>query len=312
MTKVAYLGNFSVDHSTESHVAEAFEECGVEVARIQEGTRAAWVPPLADGADIFLWTKTPLLSKLSGSLDAQASMLRDISARGILTVAYHLDRYFDISREQEIGAHPWWTCDVVFSADGGNQERFALKGVNHKWLPAALRRAEVGAGVEKAEFRSEVAFVGSGAGYHREWPWRQELLVGLRKRYRHDFVHWPKRPRRPIRGRDLNDLYASAKVVVGDSILAGRCANYWSDRIFETVGRGGALVHPHVEGLDEFFTPREHYLPYEAGSLDSVYEAVDELLHDEGLRMKLKDHGPPHVLAHHTYTARVRELLASL
>lgn len=310
--KLAFLGNHAVPHSTESHVAEAFESCGVEVARIQEGMKASWVPPLADGADVFLWTKTPSLAKQSGSLEEQAKMLDDIKSRGILTTAYHLDRYWDVGRESEIGSHPWWSSDIVFSADGGNQERFEAAGVNHRFLPAAMRASEVGPGTHQQRYISDVAFVGSGAGYHREWPWRQQLLRGLQVRYRRRFVHWPKGPRKIVRGRDLNDLYATARVVVGDSIFAGRCANYWSDRIYETVGRAGALVHPRIEGLSDHFTEGEHFLGYDAGDLGSVYAAVEELLNDEGLRMKLKDHGPPHVAAHHTYDFRVREFLDSL
>jgi len=67
-----------------------------------------------------------------------------------------------------------------------------------------------------------------------------------------------------MRGDDLNDLYASATVVVGDSLCPGFTKDhYWSDRVYETLGRGGFLIHPYIKGLGEEFTDGEQLRFYE-------------------------------------------------
>jgi hypothetical protein len=54
------------------------------------------------------------------------------------------------------------------------------------------------------------------------------------------------------RGADMNDFYASAKVTVGDSLWLDReKALYASDRAYEAPGRGGLLIMPQLDFIDE-------------------------------------------------------------
>lgn len=66
--------------------------------------------------------------------------------------------------------------------------------------------------------------------------------------------------------------------MIGDSCFAGspKGAYYWSDRIPETLGRGGFLIHPYVDGLGRQFNLLEHDEPvtYDAGHL-AVWDAGD-------------------------------------
>ena len=104
-------------------------------------------------------------------------------------------------------------------------------------------------------YRSTIAFVGShDGGYHQEHQHRHELVGWLRTNYRNDCRFFPEPGQHAVRGQDLQDLCASVDVVIGDSCFAGTgLPNYWSDRIPETLGRGGLLVHPYVPGLEDHF-----------------------------------------------------------
>ena len=58
------------------------------------------------------------------------------------------------------------------------------------------------------------------------------------------------------RNAQLNNLYANSKIAIGDSVCIGfNHERYWSDRVFETIGRGGFIIHPYIKGLEEFFIP---------------------------------------------------------
>ena len=57
--RFAYVGNFAARHSTENEVAYALRHNGHEVVQIPE-QNLDWteVPKLAEGCDVFLWTRT--------------------------------------------------------------------------------------------------------------------------------------------------------------------------------------------------------------------------------------------------------------
>jgi hypothetical protein len=114
-------------------------------------------------------------------------------------------------------------------------------------------------------YRCDVGFVGA-KDYHAEYPFRRELVDWLEKQYVGRFRHITD-----LRGHGLNDFYASCSVVVGDCIFAG-VPRYWSDRVPETVGRHGFLVHPKVEGLDI-----PHW-GYEPQNLESLGETIEDCL----------------------------------
>ncbi|MEX2253026.1 MAG: glycosyltransferase, partial [Thermoleophilaceae bacterium] len=113
-----------------------------------------------------------------------------------------------------------------------------------------------------------------------------------------------------IRGPLLADLYASIKVVVGDScLLPGDHGRYWSDRIPETLGRGGFLLHPWVGGIDDHFTDGEHLRLWPAGDWRELQRLIEHYLRNDDERRRIAEAGRLHVLENHTYTVRVRQLL---
>lgn len=307
--RVAYCGNFSVEYSTESHVAASLRHLGHEVLCIQEGSQSPL--EIAEDsyqfdADMFLWTQTYGLAESGGSRAERAEMLARIH---IPTVAFHLDRWIGLDREHQIRDEPFFRCDYVFTADGGHDDVWQSLGINHHWLPPAVYHAEAYDGTPRPLYSCDVVFVGSWRHYGHEewWPTRQRMLRRLEARYYGKFKTFPIR--QAVRGRDLTDLYASCKVAAGDSCLAGSPTRYWSDRVPETLGRGALLVHPDVEGIREVHP----YLPvYCPGNFTEMVEIIDHFLADDEYREAARIINAEHTRTHHTYTHRMETVLSTV
>ena len=143
-------------------------------------------------------------------------------------------------------------------------------------------------------------FVGA-KDYHAEYPFRRQLVEFLGETYGERFKHVTG-----VRGHELNNVYASAKVVVGDCIFAGT-PFYWSDRLPETVGRYGFLLHPQVEGLN---IPCGVYEPQNLQSLEKEIEYHLSL--SDGWRHQWAVEAAEDVRAKHTWTVRMKEILGGL
>lgn len=310
----AYLGNFQPDHSTENHVARALRNVGHQVVQIQEGhTDAGEVPDrvLHANADVFLWTQTYSLAEQGGTLDERVEMVRRLqyASPRIPTVGYHLDRWWGLDRADQIGREPFFHVDLLCTADGGHDDAWQRAGINHMWMPPAVSEGECVPAEPDAQFRADVAFVGNWrGGYHREWGHRRKLIRWLRSNYRRRVRMWPEVGKPAVRGEALRALYATTKVNVGDSCLVGGTARYWSDRIPETLGRGGFLLHPHVDGLADHYTDGDHLRTWELGDWGQLRSLIDHYLAHPEERAHIASTGRKHVLAHHTYEQRMRTL----
>lgn len=307
--RVAYCGNFSVSFSTESHVAASLEHLGHTVLRIQEGTvRATDIARSVKdfSSDMYLHTQTRGLADSGGTPDERRSMLEDIKSIGIPTVGYHLDLFFGLDRAEYVRTDPYFQVDHFFSTDGGHDAEWKDAGVNHYWLPPGVYHAEAIDGTPRDEYRCDVAFVGSWKSYaHVEhWPIRRMMLKQLQRRYGRGFRTFPQGP--AVRGIDLTDLYASVKVVVGDSCLAGNIKGYWSDRVPETMGRGGFLVHPYVEDIDEVHPFINFFHQQDWGFMCDI---VDHYLADDGLREERRQQQAQHTRDHHTYAHKMQTVI---
>ncbi len=301
---IAYRGNFRHPWCTEVHVALSLEQLGHVVLRLQED-QSPWsvCVETAKRAHLFLWTKTWMIEPDEGH--AALGELRDA---GVPSVSFHLDRYIGLDREAQIAEDPFWRTDFVFTADGGNQPKFEAYGVNHRWLPPGVFGPECRNGRPSRKFPHPVVFVGSHPYPHAEWrPYRDELIARFRERFGSDFAVWPRG--RPVRNKELSDLYASAKVVVGDSCLIGNPSCYWSDRIPETLGRGGALIHPEVAGLEHWYEDGVDLATYPVGDFGAAVEAAEFLLAADDARESIRRHGQETVLGRDTYEHRLQSVL---
>jgi hypothetical protein len=322
VSRVVYIGNFEPPASTENEVLRALRSLGHDVFPRQEQEWASWLLPVE--ADVLLWTRTRSLSDQI-DVEVRAALLADCESRGIPTVGYHLDRWCGLAREAEIEHDPFFRVSLLCTADGGHDREWKDAGVNHEWFPPAISEFECGLGHDFGNAGYDVAFVGSWQHYgHSEWwPERARMLEHVRSWYGDRFECFPAPGTPAVRGAALADVYATAKVVVGDSCLAPAkdgtpVERYWSDRVPETLGRGGLLVHPYVEGLsDEFHAglPEEpiprYLMTYPLGDMDALHDRIELLLRAaayEPDRRLLQAAAIGDVKRGHTYTVRMRQL----
>lgn len=320
---IVSIGNFRAPWCSEVHFARELESLGHTVERMQEPSNPSYHARFLRQVEHWCRTHEPdllMFTRTWGLPKHTTELWRRLEARGIVTCSYHLDLYRGLQREAGIDDDPFWTTQHVFTPDGDptSAEFFASKGINHHWSPPAVVSDECVPGMWQDKYNYDVVFVGS-EGYHPEWPWRGQLISFLRERYGDRFRRFGGDcPEGPTRGKDLNDLYATAKVVVGDSLALPGHQNYFSDRYFETVGRGGFLVAPYVEGIGDFLQDGNHYVAYHhprdgdvQAALEEVAVQVDYRLdgHPES-RQRIATTGQAHVARHHTYRNRLSAALA--
>ncbi len=284
---------------------------------LQENKAETWTATAStDGIDLFLWTRTgwdwPHCTGWSWeqACEYQRIVLAALRVRGSPSAGVHLDLWHGLDRVGQIANEPFFRVDRLFTADGGHDAEWAAAGVNHRWSPPGVSEFECDPGTYNRRLASDVAFVGSWrSGYHTEWPHRPELVRWLQTNYRGHCRFWGG-PGRSMRGRALRDLYASTKVNVGDSCQLG--THFWSDRIPETLGRGGFLLHPYVEGIEEHFTDGEHLRLWPLGDWAELRRLIDYYVEHDDERRKIAEAGRLHVLETATYTVRMRALFATL
>lgn len=306
--KIAFRGNFGPSFSTESHVAASLESLDHTVLRIQE-SEIDWptTVALSSKADMFLWTSTWGYAHQWPQNEAFEAICTLNTM--LPTAAFHLDLFFGLERADQPANEPWFRLHHVFTADGGHDDDWMSLGINHHWSPPAVYHAEAIDGHPRPRYRSDIVFVGAHQhyGHPAHWPYRQDLLRRVKAWYPNRFALYPRPGSRAVRGHELNNLYASAKVVLGDSCLAGQIPRYWSDRTAETTGRGGFLVHPFVEGYPDLHPD----VPlWTASDWDSLHALLDHYLIHDDERESLRIKASTHTRAHHTYRHRMAEVIA--
>jgi hypothetical protein len=311
---VMLIGDLGTPHSTGSHLVRALQDNGHDVLEVNERPHI-WVelarpPQWAQAIDFVVWNSTPGYAPFE-TYDEQAAFLNICSDKGIPVVGYHLDLYWSIpEREQWVAERPFFRSDLVVTADGGHQERWENAGVDHVWFPPAVLGSECERGNFREEFASDIAFVGSWAGtYHRISTHRHELVGWLKSKYGARCAFWPKRGQHAIRGQDLRDLYASVRVVVGDSCMVPHLTHYWSDRVPETTGRGAFLLHPYVEGL---LQKHPHLWTWPAGHWDHLAAQIESVLRNDEERQRITKLNREDTLLNNTYERRMMQLVELL
>ena len=319
-----FIGNFAPPHSTENHVARAFRSQVGLLEEVQESDPTCWdkmTEGIHGGArpDFILWTST------NWGRDDRSAQLRFLLAAAhahVPVIGYHLDIWWGLAREQEVSTEPFFCVDLLITADGGHDDRWEAANVNHVWFPPAVSAPEAVTGFYIDHYRSKLAFVGNhSGGYHQEHQHRHELVSWLRTNFRNECRFWPEMGQLAVRGQDLQDLYASVDVVVGDSAFAGSLARYVSDRLPETTGRGGFLLLPNIEGItdgsewrpgERVWTAGQHIATWNVGDWEALGEAIERALSNPGDRREIAAAGRQHTISHHTYEVRVRQLVELL
>ena len=101
MTQIAFLGNFNVDYSSESHHAKTLEKLGHTVIRLQEGqAKSEEIFEVAKKSDLFVWVHTHGW-KTAGRIPMNKILIK-LKNLGVPTITYHLDLWFGLKRQNDL------------------------------------------------------------------------------------------------------------------------------------------------------------------------------------------------------------------
>jgi len=307
--KITFLGNFNVSYCSENHHTKTLESLGHEVIKLQEGS--------VDGNEIV---KQALLSDLFVVVHTHgwvtpilplSDVLRLLKGK-VTTLTYHLDLWFGIERQKDLETDDFYKlidhffCTDKLMADWFN-DNTKVKG---HFLPAGVYHEETY--LLDLPKTNDVIFVGS-KGYHNEWKWRPELINWLYQTYGDRFKHYGNDGLGVVRGDDLNKLYASTKIAVGDTL----CLNfnypyYLSDRVFETTGRGGFLLMPYIKGIEDLFVIGKEIITFKFGDFKDLKKKIDYYLINDEEREKIRLAGFERTKKNHTYKNRWIKILEEI
>lgn len=269
--RIAYIGKFSNLHD-EEYIACAFEMLGMEVRRI--GQYMQWrdiqEALIAFKPDILIYAKWDCPKELDPTI-------RSLKRNGMKTVCWLFDLYFGYSREYQIRTRLFFRSDYVFTTDGGHNSRFANVGIKHFCVRQGIHIEECVL-LPFKEPEHEVIFIGSDNPLFLA---RTKVIREIEKDF--DFTWFGRKNTNEKRGMDLNELYSKTKIVIGDSVYSPL---YWSNRIVETLGRGGFLIHQEVEGLKKEYPD---LVTYKRGDIQDLRDKIKYYLeHEEERRAIVK------------------------
>lgn len=321
---ISYVGNRlnlasdGKSFNTENHITQSLEKLGNTVRFIQENelTPGTLVDKVK-GSDLFLFTRT-----WPGIVSGED--LREIEALGVPTVSLHLDKYSQIDRSKDPGLglrSAFWSTQWVFSPENSvqAQREFKAHGINQRYLPAGVYADECYAAEPVEEFKQDIVFVGGGGRnpdgtllYHPlDWPYRMDLIDWLRETYGDRFTKYGY-PEKTVRGAELNQIYASSKLVIGDSLCKDFMDSYyWSDRCYEVTGRFGCLITAYIPGITDHFVDRKEIILYGYKNFVQLKNLIDYYLDDQNAeeREAIRIAGHERTKLCHTYTVRMQTML---
>lgn len=312
MGRITFLGNFQVDYSSESQYVKTLEAMGYQLICLQEGEATGEeVLEYALQSSLFIWVHTHGWVTPGQSMEEILRLLRDSD---IPTMTYHLDLWLGLDRQKDLNTDPFYQqIEHFFATDSLMADWFNENSeVKGHFLPAGVYDEECV--MLEGDLSKDVVFVGS-KGYHPEWPYRPQLLDWLQDTYGDRFGHYSGEEGALglKRGLHLNQLLADTKIVVGDSLCLGFTYPYYiSDRIFEITGRGGFLIMPHIEGIDDLFEDGKEIVTYEYGDFKQLEYLIDYYLEHDAERERIRKAGFERTKRDHTYANRWDTILGEL
>lgn len=295
MKYVLYVGDFSPDFSTENYVTYGLQALGYTVLKVQEKD----VPNARSLLGVALNHKVEFVLFSKGKFSAAKEAISLMRAQNIITVTWIFDLFFDCPGRQKLTS-PTFHTDLVCLTDGGHLDKWQENHVNHRLLRQGIHWPEAYLGTKRVH--PEIVFIGT-----YNYKERIEMIEFLKLTYKKNFRHYGRGSAyEEIRGRELNNVLASAKIVVGDSMPS---ENYWSNRIYEITGRGGFLLHPRISGLETEFIDGVHYVVYTRNDFQGLKKLIDHYLLADKERETIRIAGHQHTKKNYTYTERCKKMI---
>jgi hypothetical protein len=290
--RIAFIGKFGKLHD-EEYIARSFEMLGHTVIRIEEriSNHDLRHVLLREIPDVILFCKW----ERPKELDEAFALLKH---KGTKTVCWLFDLYFNYTREWQVSKRNFFRADVVCTTDGGNDHRWKEFGINHHTVRQGIYKDECFL-VDSCP-AIDVVFIGSESPVY---PERTKTMLQLEQDY--NFKWFGRKDTDELRGIALNRLFARSKIVVGDSFYS---PNYWSNRVVETLGRGGFLIHREVEGIKEEYP----YLVTYDGTYEDLKKMIDYYLSHEDERREIVQKNFEWVRDNYTMDKKCEELLKIL
>ena len=325
--KIAFVGNFSEIYHEEGK-ALSLQRSGHEVIRFYEPDFNLPGDFLMNHHSIFACNPDVIIYAKFHAFASAKTMLvaRD---KNIPTVSWMPDLFFGLEREKLITNNslrldyikniqdmddpndpPIFDSTYVFSPDGGNDDKFKQHNVNHSLVRQAIydKCCYKGKPQEKIrydgkEYKPDILFVGGKSGVHQ---YRTEMINWMKETYGDRFLHVGWKSDEDFRMDDLNNLIATCKIVIGESVYS---PYYWSNRLYETIGRGGFMIHPFVEGIDKEYKDGDHFITYKSGDFKDLYDKMEYFLKNDIQRQKIADEGMKYTMENHTLMNRAKQVM---
>lgn len=301
MKTILYFGDFRKPYDTELFIARALRELGYNVVCKQEG-KVFKQDITALMNDVKILKPILILFSKGKPMGNSEEFIEALKKEGFNTACWLFDLYFDLPLDRGAGLRNKiapFNSATIFSTDGGHDKEFAEMDIKKITLRQGIYEPE--AILYDREKIHDIIFVGNDV-----FKTRVKMLNHLASKYGKRFERFGHTPDKVVRNLPLNELYASTKVVVGDSQPSPR---YWSNRIYETLGRGGFLLHPKVEGIEEEFIDGVHLVLYDRDNLEDLTNKIDYYLEHDDERERIRKQGFEHVKNNFTYKHRCIELM---
>lgn len=312
--KIAFIGNFEAEFSSENYYLKTFLSLGHEVITIQENKcRISDIWPTSVKYEMLFWVHTHGWD-IGRDKGVTTLLLKELKKLGIPTVGYHLDLWLGLQRERDLKSDPYWHIEHFFTVDKLMADYLNMETTTKgHFLPAGVPESECFLGTPNLKkYPHEIIFTGS-KNYHPEHKYRGQLIDWLHRTYGDRFAHYGGGGKETIRGKELNNLYASAKIVIGDTLCKNFTYPYYvSDRFFEVPGRGGFMIFPYITGTEEWLEPNEEVVFYEFGDFSDLKNKIDHYLNDHKNREEIRLKGYERCKAEHTYMHRIEHIFKTI
>jgi hypothetical protein len=309
--KIVFLGNFEVDYSSENHHAKSLEKLGHEVIKLQENQATSEeILNQALDSKLFIWVHTHGW-QTPGTVN-MTTVLNILKKVKIPAITYHLDLWLGLEREKDLHNDSFYKDIAYFFATDKLMADWFNNNTEVKgcYMPAGVYSEECYIDKSGDEAANDIIFVGS-KNYHPEWDYRSKLIDNLKHTFGAQFTHiGGDGDTGTIRGERLNRVYASSKVAVGDTLCIGfDYPYYFSDRLFESTGRGGFTIFPYIKGIEDMFEIDKEIVTYNYGDFKELEDKIRYYLQNGEEREKIRSAGHNRAKKDHTYVNRWSEIL---